>query len=67
MADFWKAALLRAGRTFCQTFAASIGTAALLSEVNWLAALSASALAALLSVMTSLATGLPEANGGKLP
>ena len=52
---------IRALRTFAQTAAATIGTTALLSEVDWLAVLSASALAALLSVLTSLATGLPEA------
>lgn len=61
MKEFIKAAALRALRTFCQTFVATIGTAAVLSEVNWIACLSASALAALLSVLTSIATGLPEA------
>lgn len=58
---FWKSALIRALRTFCQAAIATIGTAALLSEVNWLAVASASALSAILSILTSLATGLPEA------
>lgn len=60
MKNFWKAALIRALRTLCQTAVATIGTAALLSEVNWLAVGSASVLAAVLSLMTSVAAGLPE-------
>ena len=58
---FVRAALLRALRTLAQTAAATIGTTALLREVDWLTVASASALAALLSLLTSLATGLPEA------
>ena len=58
--DFWVAALTRAARTFCQTAVATIGTAAVMSEVNWYAVASASVLAAILSVLTSIATGLPE-------
>ena len=58
---FWMAALIRAIRTIAQTAVATIGTAALLSEVNWLAVGSASALAGILSVLTSISTGLPEA------
>ena len=64
MTTFWKAALIRALRTFCQTAVATIGTAAVLSEVNWIAVGSASALAAILSILTSVATGLPEVDGG---
>lgn len=60
MNKFWKAALVRALRTFCQALIAYIGTSALLSEVNWLESLSAAALAALLSILNSIATGLPE-------
>lgn len=60
MRTFWEAAAIRALRTFCQTAVATIGTAAFLSEVNFAAVLSASALAALLSLLTSIATGLPE-------
>lgn len=59
--DFWRAALIRAVRTICQTAIASIGTAAVLSEVNWIVVASASALAGILSILTSVATGLPEA------
>lgn len=66
MSDFWRAALIRALRTFCQTAVATIGTAAVLSEVNWIAVGSASALAAILSILTSVATGLPEVDGGDL-
>lgn len=57
---FWKAALYRALRTFCQSALAVIGTAAVLEHVNWWTVLSASVLAALLSLLTSVATGLPE-------
>lgn len=57
--DWWKAAGLRAIRTFFQTAAATIGSAVVLSEVNWGLVLSASALAGILSLLTSLA-GLPE-------
>ena len=58
--DFWKAALIRAIRTICQTAIATIGTTALIEEVNWLLVLSSSALAGLLSILNSIATGLPE-------
>lgn len=54
-----KAAFVRALRTVAQTAVATIGTAALIESVNWLAVLSASALAGVLSLLTSLA-GLPE-------
>lgn len=59
--QFWLAAMIRAIRTFCQTAVATIGTAMALSEVDWITVLSASALAAVLSLLTSIATGLPEA------
>ena len=58
--DFWKAALIRAIRTVCQTAIATIGTTALIEEVNWLLVLSSAALAGLLSILNSIATGLPE-------
>jgi len=61
MSDFWKAALIRALRTLCQTMIATIGTTAVLQEVDWILVLSSAALAALLSILNSIATGLPEA------
>ena len=60
MSQFWKAALIRAVRTFAQALIACISTAALMSDVNWIEALSAAVLAALLSILNSIATGLPE-------
>ena len=54
-----KAAGVRAIKTFAQAFVATIGSAAVLSEVNWSTVISASVLAAVLSLATSLA-GLPE-------
>ncbi len=56
---WWKAAGIRAIKTFCQTAVATIGTSAVLSEINWLTVGSASLVAALLSLLTSVA-GLPE-------
>jgi len=61
MRSFFKAAAIRALRTVAQTAAAVVGTAAVLSEVNWAAVVSAALLAGVLSLLTSVATGLPEA------
>ena len=58
--EFWLASLIRAIRTVCQTAVATIGTAMVVSEVDWKYVVSASALAGLLSMLTSIATGLPE-------
>ena len=60
MNTFIKASLIRAIRTICQTAVAVIGTAFVLSDVNWWAVVSASILAGILSILTSVATGLPE-------
>ena len=57
---WWKAAGIRALRTFCQVAISTIGTTALIEQVNWLVVGSASLLAAILSVLTSIVTGLPE-------
>ena len=61
----WKkwiiAALIRAVRTFAQTFVGFIAVGAALEEVQWLRALSVSGAAFVISILTSLATGLPEA------
>ena len=58
-----KAAGIRAIKTVAQTAVASIGANALITEVNWLAVLSASVLAGFLSLLTSVA-GLPELKEG---
>ena len=60
MSRFIKATIIRAIRTMCQTAVATIGTSFVLSDVNWWMVASASLLAGILSVLTSVATGLPE-------
>lgn len=60
-AEFWKAAGIRALRTVCQTAVATIGTSAVIQDVDWLLVGSTALLAGVLSVLTSIATGLPEA------
>ena len=57
--NWFKAAGIRAVRTMAQTAAATIGTSAVLGDVNWLMVASASALAGVLCMLTSIA-GLPE-------
>ena len=51
--EWWKAAGIRAIKTVAQTAIATIGTAAVMSQVNWLAVFSASALAGILSLLTT--------------
>ena len=54
--QFWKATLNRAVRTIAQTAVAMIGTATVLSSVDWKVVLSASLLSGILSLLTSIAT-----------
>lgn len=60
---WWKAALVRSVKTVAQTAVATIGTAAVLGEVNWLMVGSAALLAGVLSLLTSIG-GLPEVEVG---
>ena len=57
---FWKAAFIRAGKTFAQTAASMIPVAVIVTEVDWVGVLGTAATAALLSLLTSISTGLPE-------
>lgn len=59
MRTWWQAAGIRAVKTLAQAAIAGIGTAAVMGEVNWVYVVSASVLAAILSLLTSVA-GLPE-------
>lgn len=58
--QFWKATGIRAVRTVAQTALGIIGTAMVMSDVNWAMVCSASILAGIISALTSIATGLPE-------
>ena len=60
---WFKAAGIRAIKTIAQTAVATIGTSAVLGEVNWVMVGSASLLAGILSLLTSVA-GLPEGDEG---
>ena len=61
--NWFKAAGIRAIKTIAQTAIATIGTSAILSEVNWAVVGSAALLAGILSLLTSVA-GLPEVESG---
>lgn len=58
--EFWVAAGIRCLRTVCQTAIATIGTTAVFEEVNWVLVGSTALLAGILSILNSIATGLPE-------
>lgn len=60
MNNFVKASLIRAVRTIAQTAVAMIGTSVVMTDVNWGMVVSASLLSGILSILTSIATGLPE-------
>lgn len=59
--QFIKAMLIRATKTFCQTAVALVAVGSALTETDWLYVLSVSAGAFVVSCLTSVATGLPEA------
>ncbi|MFQ8652022.1 holin [Hominilimicola sp.] len=65
MKEWFKCAGIRAIKTVAQTAVATIGTAVALGDVNWVMVASAAALAGVLSLLTSVATGLPEVNNEK--
>ena len=65
MKKFWKAAGSRAVRTMAQTAIATMGTSAFMQDINWYLVGSASLIAGIISVLTSIATGLPEVEGEK--
>lgn len=59
--DFFKALMIRTLKTWCQAFVGGIGgTATLLSDVNWMVALSSATLAAVICFVWNLGAGLPE-------
>ena len=65
MKEWFKCAGIRAIKTVAQTAVATIGTAVALGDVNWVMVASAAALPGVLSLLTSVATGLPEMNNEK--
>lgn len=61
---WWKAAGIRAIKTVCQTAVALIPAAATITAVDWVMVIETAALAGLVSLLTSAATGLPELGEG---
>lgn len=61
--NFWRAAGIRALRTFAQALIAVIPVGVAINEIGWLEALGVAVTAAVLSILTSLATKLPEVDG----
>ncbi len=62
---FWKSAMIRAVKSMAQATIAALGTTALITEVDWLTVMSMSAMTGLLSILTSISTGLPEVEEGE--
>ena len=65
MKSFFMASMIRAVKTVAQTAVSLIGVGTFMSDINWWQVVSASLLAGILSILTSIATGLPEVDGGK--
>nr|DAM30905.1 MAG TPA: holin [Bacteriophage sp.] len=62
---WFKAAGIRAIKTMAQTAVGVIGSSVVISDVNWLVVVSASVVAGVTSILTSIATGLPEVEKGE--
>lgn len=62
---WFKAAEIRAIKTMAQTAVGVIGSSVVISDVNWLVVVSASVVAGVTSILTSIATGLPEVGKGE--
>ena len=60
MKTWWRASIIRAIRTIAQAAVASLGTTAMITEVDWRIVCSTAAMAGLLSILNSAITGLPE-------
>ena len=58
--NFWKAAIVRAIKTIAQTAVSMLTVGQAVLDVDWLNVISVSAVAGLISLLTSIATGLPE-------